>query len=90
MCFFVLVAGLHTLPLIPRSLYLRHWSWMVWIIMDALCEWTQLVILVVVVEVVVVVAVGEEDMVVVVDAVVGLVDAVVVVEVIMVSCLHCF
>jgi hypothetical protein len=37
---------------------------------------------------VVVVAVGEEDMVVVVDAVVGLVDAVVVVEVIMVSCLH--
>jgi hypothetical protein len=59
---------------------------MVWIIMDALCEWTQLVILVVVE--VVAVAVGEEDMVVVVDAVVGLVDAVVVVEVIVVSCLH--
>jgi hypothetical protein len=52
---------------------------MVWIIMDALCEWTQLVILVVVE--VVAVAVGEEDMVVVVDAVV-------VVEVIVVSCLH--
>jgi hypothetical protein len=59
---------------------------MVWIIMDALCEWTQLVILVVVE--VVAVAVGEEDMVVMVDAVVGLVDAVVVVEVIVVSCLH--
>jgi hypothetical protein len=59
---------------------------MVWIIMDALCEWTQLVILVVVE--VVAVAVGEEDMVVMVDAVVGLVDAVVVMEVIMVSCLH--
>jgi hypothetical protein len=44
-------------------------------------------VILVVVEVVVV-AVGEEDMVVVVDAVVGLVDAVVVVEVIMVSCLH--
>jgi hypothetical protein len=52
---------------------------MVWIIMDALCEWTQLVILVVVE--VVAVAVGEEDMVV-------MVDAVVVVEVIVVSCLH--
>jgi hypothetical protein len=47
--------------------------------MDALCEWTQLVILVVVE--VVAVAVGEEDMMVVVDAVV-------VVEVIVVSCLH--
>jgi hypothetical protein len=51
---------------------------MVWIIMDVLCEWTQLVILLVVE--VVAVAVGKEDMVV--------VDAVVVMEVIVVSCLH--